>query len=627
MNTFSVSCLLMIAYYTCAPVNGNVYFKATKPNNEWWSSTIIYQAYPRSFKDSNKDGIGDLRGITQKLDHFVDLGIETIWVGPFFKSPMDDMGYDVEDFYMIDPMFGTMSDLEELVFEMNKRNLKLIIDLIPNHSSHKCEWFQKSIKREGKYKDYYVWRDALNQQDVISNSSITPIPPNNWLSLFVGPAWTWIEERKQFYYHQFSKEQPDFDMRNPDVKQQILDVMRFWMDKGVNGFRFDALKYLYENASFLDEPFLPGMSNASEYVEFDHIYTQDQPEIIDTVLEWRAFMINYTNSKNTSISGLMTSESYSSVDLLMQYYGNFTNPGAQVPFNLALVRFPKDDHIVENIDTIIKNWLANLPENAVPNWVIENHDNLRTSSKFGAEAATMFTALKLALPGIDVTYYGSEIGMQDNMYLRPEQITDDNLAGGPKISRPRDYQRCPMQWDDSINAGFTEEKKSWLPVNPNYYKMNVESQKKIPTSSYNFYKKMSQLRKTDTLKNGDLRTYNITKSIYILKRSLLEHESYIVVTNFGSETETVILSNVIDNIKDELFVYLGSENSGYSPGSKVSTISTGNPIQLRPQSVVVVTDKFIEPDLPRNNAGSSSTESSTKLISLVCIFIVTRWIL
>ncbi|XP_060864512.1 maltase 2-like [Metopolophium dirhodum] len=627
MKKLPVRCLLMIACYTCATVNGNVYFKAAKPNNEWWSNTILYQVYPRSFKDSNKDGIGDLKGITQKLDHFVDLGIEILWVGPFFKSPMDDMGYDVEDFYMIDPIFGTMSDLEELVFEMNKRNLKLIIDVIPNHSSYKCEWFEKSIKQEGKYTNYYMWHNASNQDELTSNSSITPILPNNWLSVFGGPAWTWNQQRKQFYLHQFSKEQPDFDLRNPDVKLQILDVMEFWMDKGVSGFRFDALRFLYENISLPDEPFMPGISNASNYMELNHIYTLDQPEVISTILEWKAYMDNYTKSKNISISSLMATEAYTTVDILMQYYGNSTNPGAQVPLNLALVKLPKDDQIVESIDTIIKNWLADLPENAVANWVIENHDNLRISSKFGAETVPMFTALKLALPGMDVTYYGSEIGMENNMYLRSEQITNRYVVGGSTgSSSSRDYVRCPMQWDDSINAGFTEEKKSWLPVNPNYYKLNVESQKKIPTSNYNFYKKMSQLRKTKTLRNGDLQTYNITKSIYILKRSLLEHESYIVVTNFGSETETVILSNVVRNLKDYLFVYLGSENSAYRPGSKVSTVSTGYPLQLRPQSVVVLTDKYIEPELTSNNS-SGGTEMSSRLISLTYVFVLARWFL
>eukprot|EP00102_Acyrthosiphon_pisum_P027776 XP_016664986.1 PREDICTED: maltase A2 isoform X1 [Acyrthosiphon pisum] len=369
MRTFDVFLLVVIAY-TYATVNGNVYFRAKNPINEWWSNTIIYQVYPRSFKDGDNDGIGDLKGIIQKLDHFTDLGIETLWVGPLFKSPMDDMGYDVEDFYMIDPMFGTMGDFKELVFEMNNRNLKLIIDLIPNHSSYKCGWFNKSIKQEGKYKDYYMWRNASNQDELLINSSITPIPPNNWLSMFGGSAWTWNEQRNQFYLHQFSKEQPDFDLRNPDVNKQILNVIEFWMDKGVSGFRFDAVDFLYENISLYDEPLRPGMSNLTEYSEPDHIYTTNQPEVINTVLEWKAFMDNYTKSKNITISSLMASEAYADVNILMQYYGNSTNPGAQIPFNLALVRCPKDDHIVESIDNIIQIWLAGLPENAVANWVV-----------------------------------------------------------------------------------------------------------------------------------------------------------------------------------------------------------------------------------------------------------------
>ncbi|XP_029346943.1 maltase 2-like isoform X2 [Acyrthosiphon pisum] len=617
----------VIAYYTYATVYGNVYFRAKNPINEWWSNTIIYQVYPRSFKDSNNDGIGDLKGIIQKLDHFTDLGIETLWVGPLFKSPMDDMGYDVEDFYMIDPVFGTMDDFEELVFEMNKRNLKLMIDFIPNHSSYKCEWFDKSIKQVGKYSDYYIWRNASNH-DELSNSSITPKPPNNWLSDLGGPAWTWNQRRNQFYFHQFGKEQPDFDLRNPDVKLQLLDVMEFWMFKGVSGFRFDAVNFLYENVSLLDEPFLPGKSNSTEYKDLDHIYTKTQPENVIIVLEWRAFMESYTKSKNQSISSLMATEVYSDYNILMEFYGNSTNPGAQVPFNLALVKCEKGDDLVESIDTNIKYWLADLPENAVANWVIENHDNLRMSSKIGALTVPMFAALKLALPGIEVTYYGFEIGMEDNMYLRPDQVTETILVTISKSSKTRDYERCPMQWDDSINGGFTENKKPWLPVNPNYYKLNVESQKKIPNSNYNFYKKMSQLRKTDTLKYGDLQTYNITKSIYILKRSLLERESYIVIMNFGSETETVLLSNIIHDVKDELYVYLGSENSAYNTGSIVSTVpSTGNPVKLRPQSVVVLSDKYIAPETPTINIQNAGTRIGSTLISLLSVLLLLRFLL
>ncbi|CAI6366757.1 unnamed protein product [Macrosiphum euphorbiae] len=310
----------------------------------------------------------------------------------------------------------------------------------------------------------------------------------------------------------------------------------------------------------------------------------------------------------------------------MQYYGNSTKPGANVPFNLGLVRNVDKRNIIASIDTIVKNWLDNMPENQAANWAMENHDNPRTPTKFSPEMVPLFTALKLSLPGIEITYYGSEIGME-NTYVRPDQSQDPNNEGGMMSDRSRDDERCPMQWDSSINAGFTKG-KPWLPVNPNYYKLNVESQKKIPNSNYNFYKKMSQLRKTDTLKYGDLHTYNITKSIYILKRSLLERESYIVVMNFGSETETVILSNIMKSPTEELYVYLGSENSAYNTGSIVSTVpSTGNPVVLRPQSVVVLTDKYIAPETPTVNIQNAGTQIGSTLISLLSVLLLLRYFL
>ncbi|XP_027848442.1 maltase 2-like isoform X2 [Aphis gossypii] len=627
MRSFNVFLFLTITY-TCVSVNG-VYFQNNQIS-DWWTNTITYQVYPRSFKDSNKDGIGDLKGIVQKLDHFVDLGIETLWIGPFFKSPMDDMGYDVEDYRMIDPIYGTMDDFNELVKEMKKRNLKLVTDFIPNHSSYKCEWFQKSIKREGKYTNYYIWRDASNQQEVMENPSVKPIPPNNWLSVFGGTGWSWNDVRKQFYYHQFNAKQPDFNIRNPEVHQELLDIIGFWMSKGVVGFRFDALRHLYESDSFLDEPCLTE-GDPSCLVNFDslnHTYTVDQPENIDIIMEWREYIDNFTRSNNIPISSFLATESYSPIDVLMQYYGNSTRAGAHVPFNFGLLSVDKRN-IVESIEKHVKTWLDNMPEHQVANWVIENHDNPRVPTKFGPETVPLFTALKLSLPGIEVTYYGSEIGM-DNTYVRPDQIQDPNNAGGKRADETRDNERCPMQWDSSINAGFTEEKKPWLPINPNYYKVNVEDQKKLPNSNYNFYKKMSQLRKTDTLKNGDLQTYNITKSIYILKRSLVEHESYIVVMNFGSETETVILSNAVNNLQEQLYVYLGSENSGYSTGDIVSTVSSsGKPLKLRPQSVAVLTDKYIasESGTSTNDIQNAGTQISSKLISLLSVFLFLRYFL
>ncbi|XP_003246887.1 maltase 2 [Acyrthosiphon pisum] len=621
MGTFYLFLFMVIAY-TCSTVNGNVYFHATKPTNEWWSNTITYQVYPRSFKDSNNDGIGDLKGIIQKLDHFVDLGIETLWIGPFFKSPMDDMGYDVENFYEIDPIFGTLADFDELVLEMKKRNLKLVTDFIPNHSSYKCEWFKKSIKREDKYADYYIWRNASNQDDILKNSTIEPTPPNNWLSVFGGSGWTWNDERQQFYYHQFNSKQPDFKIRNPEIHKEIFAIIKFWMDRGIVGFRFDALRHLYESDSFLDEPCLTTEAECKvNHDSLNHTYTVDQPENIEIIREWREFVDNYTKNNDRPISSFIATESYSPIKVLMQYYGNSTKAGAHLPFNFGLLTVDKRN-IIESIDTNIKKWLDNMPENQVANWVVENHDNPRMPTKFSPEMVPLFTALKLSLPGIEVTYYGSEIGM-DNTYVRPDQSQDPNNAGGNRLEESRDNERCPMQWDSSINAGFTEAKKPWLPINPNYYKVNVESQKKIPTSNYNFYKKMSLLRKTDTLKNGDLQTYNITKSIYILKRSLLERESYVVVMNFGSETETVILSNYVKNLNEELFVYLGSENSEYITGNIVSTVSsTLYPLTLRPQSVIVLTDKHIE--LEKIDTQNAGTRISSTLISLLGAFLLLR---
>ncbi|VVC30064.1 Glycoside hydrolase superfamily,Glycosyl hydrolase, family 13, catalytic domain [Cinara cedri] len=616
-------CWFIVLAHICVAVNGNFYYPVKKHNDEWWANTIIYQLYPLSFKDSNNDGYGDFKGIIQKLDHFVDLGIETLWIGPFFKSPMEDMGYDVIDFKQINPLFGTMDDYNELISEMKKRNLHLITDIVPNHSSDQCEWFKKSIKREGNYSDYYIWHDAKNQMEVLKNTSITPIPPNNWVSVFSKSAWTWHNDRKQFYYHQFGYKQPDFNLRNPKLRQELLDILKFWLDRGVDGFRCDAMKHLYEYESLIDEPYLPGKEGSLIYSDMIHNYTTNLQEVIDTVIEWREFLDNYTKSNNLSVSKIFATESYAPLDVLKQYYGNTSSPGAQIPLNFNLVNTNRN-YLLKNIDRTIREWLEILPDNGVANWDVENHDNHRIASMYGPETVPLFTALKLALPGIDITYYGSEIGMV-NTYVRPDQRQDPQNAGGSSFEETRDGERTPMQWDDSINAGFTEAKKPWLPVNPNYYKLNVETQKKIPTSNYNFYKKMARLRKTDTLKYGDLKTYNVSESIYVLKRALSEHEFYVFVFNFGSETEEIVLSNIVDISNDKLYVYLRSANALYSEGNAILINSSVKPLIMRPQSVVVLTDKEISAD--DSTKSSSTTRICSKLLITLCTFFLTRFLL
>lgn len=629
MSKFNNSCWLIVAFVSLTSGTygeEEIIFPVTTSNDEWWSNTIIYQVYPRSFKDSDNDGIGDLKGITEELDHFVDLGIDIVWINPIFKSPMYDMGYDVENYTMIDPIFGSMADFEELISEMNKRNLKLIIDVVPNHSSDQCEWFLKSIKKEGKYNEYFVWRNASNQ-DQLSNTSITPTPPNNWLSKFGGPAWSWNTERKQFYLHQLSDKQPDLNFRNPEVHKEILNILEFWMDKGIAGFRFNAVGLLYEDKDFRNEPKSVGRENWPIYYSLDHIYTHDQPEVIDTVIEWRKFMDDYSTRKNT-FPRLLAAEAHHHVCVfsLRNYYGTENNPGAQIPFNYHLLIQVRKDDLVYSVDRAIKFWFEVVPANNTPNWVMETHDTDRISSNYGSEMVQVFTALKLSLPGIDVTYYGSEIGME-NVYVRSDQIQDSYDSGGQRNIESRDFARSPMQWNGKSNAGFTEAKRSWLPINPNYYKINVEEQKKILTSNYNFYKKMSQLRKTDTLKYGELESFNITDSIYIIKRSLSGRETYLIVMNFGSETETVILSKVISNLKKKLHVYLGSENSGYSHSDTISTVSiVENPLHLPPQSVVVLTDNLINFEPFRNNAISYRKYNSSYICLLYALLMTVYYV-
>lgn len=599
-------CGLLIAFvapFTAVTCEKRDLFPATNPNDDWWSNKIIYQVYPRSFKDSDGDGIGDLRGIVQELDYFVDLGIEIIWLNAIFKSPMDDTGFDVENHTVIDPIFGTAADFDALISQMNNRGLKLIIDFVPNHSSYKCEWFSKSIKNEGKYGDYYVWRNASNQ-DELGNSSITPKPPNNWLSKFGGSAWSWNDERRQFYLHQFNDRQPDFNLRNPEVHRELLRIMEFWLDKGVAGFRFSSVGKLYEHKDFPDEPRSPNREKWPVYYSLIHKYTYDQPEVIDTVVEWRKFVDDYSRRKNT-FPRLLVAESHYHVCVytLRRYFGTAVNPAIQIPMNFHLMVIVRQDALVDTVDKAIRFWFGAVAANNTPNWVMESHDTDRISSRYGAETVQVFTALKLALPGIEITYYGSEIGME-NTYVRADQLQDSYDSGGQRNVDSRDFARSPMQWNDMANAGFTVAKRPWLPVNPNYYRLNVDAQKRTPSSNYNFYKTMSRLRRTDTLRRGDLQSYNVTDNVYIIKRSLPGRESYLVVANFGSETETVVLSDVVGGVAEELYVHAGTENSAYVAGNAVSTLSGAPaPLRLRPKSAVVLTDKAPVPSSsPKNGS-------------------------
>ncbi|XP_065205958.1 maltase 2-like [Planococcus citri] len=554
-------------------------------NTDWWKHTIIYQIYVQSFKDSNGDGMGDIKGITNKLDHFVDLGVETLYLTPFFLSPMIDAGYDVSNFTEIDPLFGTMEDFNELMSEMKRRGLKLMTDLVINHSSDEHPWFGKSVDRIYPYTNFYVWLDPKGY-----DSKGQPIPPNNWLSLFDDCAWEWNEKRGQFYLHQFAIKQPDFNLRDAELKKEIKKIMKFWLDLGVAGFRLDATRHYIEDIYFRDEPFVdPHKTKTTIYNDLKHPYTADLWETYEFIHELRDFMDQYTMRKGQQLERILAPEAYTNLNHTMAYYGTDDYGITHFPFNFKFATLYDFANATIYNDRILE-WLKNMPKDATPNWVTENHDDLRIGSRLCEEYMDIVTITIMTLPGIACVYYGQEIGMT-NGYVRPDQRKDPNHDATPK-ARSRDGERLPMQWDDTMNSGFTSKYKPWLPVHPNYWQVNVEKQKSQQVSRYNIFKALSQIRKRKTMKIGHFESYVVSDWVYAFTRSYRRHETYITVLNLGSEIELINLHDVISNLPSTLQVVTASVNAGYVKGDQIQSIPKFPSIfSMRPLSAIVLTSR------------------------------------
>ncbi|XP_031625656.1 maltase A1-like [Contarinia nasturtii] len=529
MNIFQFICVVVL----CVAVD-------VCRSMEWYDNSVIYHIYPRSFKDSNGDGIGDIRGIIEELDYLKELGVDAAWLSPTFKSPMADFGYDIENYYEIDPVFGTMKDMEDLFREAKKRNLKIILDFVPNHTSEKCDWFKKSVKREGKYTDYYIWADGKN-----NNTE----PPNNWVSRFYGHAWKFNKERNQWYYHVFAKEQPDLNLRNPLVIKELTDVLEFWMKKGANGFRMDAVDRWYESEHLLDEP-LSKLTNDSNLYDYTvHIYTRYLPEVYDLLYKFRDVAEEFEKKMKSEKVLLMTEALVKEHDF-PKLYGNSNRKGAQMPINFLLLRHMDRDSSAHHVKKIIDDKIASTPVGARINWHMNNHDNPRSGSTYGERRLDSFIALLLTLPGNVVTYYGEEIGMSDDRTI-PYSETLDPLVTlfDPTqnwIARSRDAARTPMQWDGSKRfAGFMPtngSSKPWLPVNKNYKKLNVVRQRKLVRSTLNFYKKLVQLRKRPAFASGTFTSIVINDSVFAYVRELPGQDTYWVLINFDENEEQIDMS-------------------------------------------------------------------------------------
>ncbi|CAH0775248.1 unnamed protein product [Bemisia tabaci] len=589
--------------------------RVQEKEKEWWETTTIYQIYPRSFMDSNGDGIGDLNGIYEKLDYIKGIGIETVWIQPFYKSPMADFGYDVSDFREIEPMFGTMHDFKKLIAGIHERGMKLVMDLVPNHVSDDSEWFKKSVNREDPYTDFFLWKDSKGFNDVTKRR----MPPNNWLSIFGGSAWEWNDKRKQFYYKQFSKRQPDLNFRNPEVQKAMKDVMRFWLDLGVDGFRIDAIKHLVERADFKDEPYLlPELEGSPSYDSQDHIYTVDQEETYEIMHDWRLLVDEYKAQDGKT--RILCTEAYTSLDMLLKYFGNSTYKSAHFPFYFGFVEFNYQQNAAD-LNEKIHQFMDEMPKHGVANWVVSNHDNPRLASRTAPEFADAMNILQLLLPGVASVYYGDEIGMS-NALVRKDQTKDPNNGGGGRTDT-RDAERSPMQWDNTMNAGFTRHKVPWLPINADYWYNNVRTQEHTPRSHLNVFKQVMKLRNTKVIKNGDIDTCILNDWMYLYVRKLEGEPTVAVIVNLGSESEQACAQDCLKYLPDVMDVYTSSVNSAYLPGDKFATTYTAKSFcsVLRPKAAVVLTSDPID---THSSATSIVSYSFTVIISLIIALFTNR---
>ncbi|XP_033323567.1 alpha-glucosidase [Megalopta genalis] len=539
--------------------------------HEWWRTMSLYQVYPRSYKDSNGDGLGDIKGIISKLDHMTESHIDAFWVSPFYSSPMVDFGYDISDYRSIFPAFGTMKDFEDMVKAAHSKNLKVVIDFVPNHTSDQHEWFQKSLKNIKPYSDYYVWHEGRKLENG------TRAPPNNWISIFGGSAWTWRPERNAYYYHQYTKEQPDVNYFNEDLVQEMKDILKFWLDKGIDGIRVDAAARLCENQTFADEP-LSGLTNdPNNFAYTVKIYTRDHPRNYEIVRGWSKVLAQYEGDK------VMMIEAYTDLNHTMEFY----DAGASYPFNFAMVINLNSNSTAKDWKFIVDRWIDNMPKGATPNWVAGNHDNSRLVTRLGPDRARAITAMTFILPGVTVTYNGDEIGMEDTWVSYKNTQDPHGCNEGPEgyEKTSRDPVRSPFQWDATTSAGFSTNAKTWIPVNDDYKTVNLASEKKDKDSFYNFYNSLAILKKVNpAVRKGNLTDKLLTDNVLYIARETVSQGAVYAILNVANSTEVVDLSE-IQKPKCKLRVYYASAGFGLKKGALLCNES----VKVPPYGTLVLT--------------------------------------
>jgi len=488
----------------------------------WWQEGVIYQIYPRSLMDSNGDGIGDIAGIMEKVDYLQDLGVDAIWLSPLYPSPDVDFGYDVSHYTDIDPKFGSLEEFDRLVKTAEKSGVHIIMDLVLNHSSDQHAWFMQSrVSRNNPYKDWYIWQDAKPDGK----------PPNNWLSVFGGSGWEWNDDRQQFYYHMFTKEQPDLNWRNPQVRRNIMDVLKFWLDRGVKGFRLDVFNVYFKDKLLRDNP--QQSFGLRPFDRQQHIYDCNRSELMDLLAEMRSILDSYQDAYMVGETFLSTphkAASYCGDEMLHQAF-NFT--------------FLECGWQAQRFSRAVENWESMLGASNWPNYVLNNHDVIRSATRYGIgeddERLKLAAVMLLTLRGTPFMYYGEEIGMR-NIRLTRSQVMDPVGKKYWPFHKGRDGYRSPMQWDASLNSGFSTG-KPWLPLHKNYHSRNVAEQSQNASSLLSCYRDLLSLRRQHAvLRQGSITIMDgMPGGVFAYERRLT-NQTIIVLLNFMKVRRQIPLS-------------------------------------------------------------------------------------
>ncbi len=500
----------------------------------WWKHAVIYEIYPRSFQDSNGDGMGDLNGITQRLDYLKDLGVDAIWIAPIYPSPQVDFGYDISDYENIDPQYGTLADFDRLIAEANRRGIHVIMDAVLNHTSDKSPWFIESASsRTNPKRDWYIWRDGKGPGK----------PPNNWLSIFGHSAWQYSPATDQYYYHYFYIQQPDLNWRNPQVENAMFDQLRFWLDRGVAGFRLDAVPTLFEDPKLQDEEILSGTNKFGDRREMTTLQ-ENLPEVHGVIKRMRSMIDSYPGDR------VLIGETYlPNVEELDKWYGGAKHDELQLPMDMQVGFEPKLE--ANEFRKRIADAETKL-HGSQPLFVFDNHDNPRSAARYGDGAHDqainkMLATILFTTRSTPLMYYGDEIGMPTTEPTSKEQVKDPiGILGWPN-EKGRDGERTPMQWNSATSAGFSTNPKTWLPVAPDYKQVNVQAESQDPDSMLNWYKQLIALRRTSpALRSGGMKMLETSnQNVLAWSRTAPNAKSVVVACNFTAEPQVVSLQKAL----------------------------------------------------------------------------------